>query len=146
VQPGPQEILNASAGIVKPLLVRQVLRRFGAVRLRAFGSSMLPAIRPGDLLDVERAAPAGIVPGDVVLFERSGRLFVHRVVWHARGLLQTGGDAHWRRDPPGAADDLLGVVIAVSRDGGASAPPAPADRTAAMRAVLGSWRRRLTSY
>jgi hypothetical protein len=142
VQPGSQEILNTPAESVKPLLVRQVLRRFGAVRLRAFGASMWPAIQPGDLLDVQRVTPARLTPGDVVLFERNGRLFVHRVVWRRGRVMQTRGDAHWRADPPLTADDLLGMVTVVSREGIASAPPPPAGRAAAMRAVLGSWRRR----
>ena len=100
---------------VGPSLVRQVLRQFGSVRLRAFGGSMLPAIRPGDLLEVRETAPARVAAGDVVLVERHGRLFAHRVVWCEKDLLKTRGDAHWRADPIVTATDLLGVVTSFTR-------------------------------
>jgi len=50
---------------------------------RALGASMYPWIRSGDLVversyEYERAAK-----GDVVLSERAGRLFVHRVLQDA---------------------------------------------------------------
>jgi hypothetical protein len=97
------------------VLVRQVLQQFGAVRLRAMGGSMLPAIRPGDILDIRHAALSIVVAGDIVLFERAGALFVHRVVRRDGRTLTTRGDAHWRADPPIDASQLLGTVTGLSR-------------------------------
>jgi signal peptidase I len=97
--------------------MREAIERFGAARLRAYGSSMAPAIQPGDLLHIERARPGDIRRGEVILFERDGRLFAHRFVrWHPNGVI-TRGDAHLRSDPPIDIDQVVGIVAGVSRDG-----------------------------
>jgi signal peptidase I len=94
-----------------PDLIREVIQRFGFARIRVFGGSMLPAIRPGDVLHVRAATAAEIAPGQVVVFERDGRLFAHRVVARtAAGLFRTRGDAHWRKDPSICDSQILGVV------------------------------------
>src|SRR5260370_39470998 len=61
-------------------LTEEVVRTFGVVRLRVFGTSMVPSILPGDLVSVHRTSLQDISPGEVVLFLQKGRLFVHRVV------------------------------------------------------------------
>ena len=61
-------------------LAEEVVRAFGEVRLRVFGTSMAPSILPGDLVLIQRASLDEILPGQVVLFLQRGRLFVHRVV------------------------------------------------------------------
>jgi signal peptidase I len=117
VQPRSQELLNAVA-VVAPTLIREAIARFGAAQLRAYGGSMAPAIQPGDLLHIDRIPSPAIRRGDVVLFERDRRLFAHRVVRRTRDeLIQTRGDAHFRADPPIAADQILGIVTGVSREG-----------------------------
>jgi signal peptidase I len=94
-----------------PGLIREVIQRFGFARIRVFGGSMLPAIRPGDVLLVRAAAAEEIAPGQVVLFERDGRLFAHRVVKRTgNGLFRTRGDSHWRADPPVGETEILGIV------------------------------------
>lgn len=103
-------------------LVAEVLRVSGSARLRVFGSSMLPAILPGDTLLVERTNPPVPLPGDVVLFQRRERLFAHRVVARqrhedGRDLLVTGGDSLAGNDSPVFPDELLGRIAAVVRRG-----------------------------
>ena len=56
------------------------LRRHGRARLAATGASMLPAIWPGDILEVHATAPDSVQRGEVVLFARDGRFYAHRVV------------------------------------------------------------------
>ncbi len=48
--------------------------------LRVTTGSMRPFIREGDLLGVERCGHATLRPGDVVVFERSGRMWAHRLL------------------------------------------------------------------
>jgi len=100
-------------------LAAEVLRSFGKLRLRATGASMLPAIWPGDVLEVRRQAVTDVQPGDVVLFWRRGRLVAHRVVEKlarsGRTLLVTQGDRQSAADAPVSAEDLLGRVIGVRR-------------------------------
>jgi len=61
-------------------LATQVLQSSGELRLRVTGTSMLPAIWPGDILLISSRNIAEARPGDVVLFGREGRLVAHRVV------------------------------------------------------------------
>ncbi len=56
-------------------------------------------------------------PGDVVLFSRKGRLFVHRVVEMSGGAVVTRGDSMLDADPPVAVSDVLGRVESIERGG-----------------------------
>ncbi len=124
-----------------PALLADALRQFGAVRLRANGGSMSPAILPRDILVVTTCSVHDLRPRDVVLFARDGRLFAHRVRGilgpSGRQVLVTRGDAAWRNDPPVAASALLGLVVAVGRRDAFRAP-APCTRLGRARALVAS--------
>lgn len=107
-------------------LAAEVVRRFGSVRLRVSGASMVPALRPGDTLFVERIARGQIPAGEIVVFTRAGRLIVHRVIGtsshHGKAYLVTRGDRAHREDAPVSSADLLGRVSSIQRRGGRSNP------------------------
>ena len=109
-------------------LVPQLLRRCGRARLRVAGTSMLPAIRPADVLLVRAADIATVTPGDVVLFAAGQRLFAHRVIRAAmhgdQPALITRGDMHWHDDGVVSGAQLLGRVEQQWRNGEAVAPRA----------------------
>ena len=109
-----------------------MIRRFGVLRLRVNGFSMLPSIWPGDAVCVSRVDWDAYRPGDVVLYTRNGRLFVHRLVEKAGGAAVTRGDALLDRDPAVGAGDVLGRVVLIERGGA---------RVTVPREV--SWRRRV---
>lgn len=100
-------------------LAAEVLRVSGKLRLRVTGASMLPAIWPGDVLDVRGFDSRSAKPGDVVLCQRDGHLVAHRVVqrifregraqWVLRGDNVSGNDAAV------PVNKLLGLVVAVKR-------------------------------
>ena len=98
-------------------LAGDVVRTFGEVRLRAFGTSMVPSVLPGDLISVQRAGLSEISPGEIVLYSREGRLFAHRVVARAGShddpRLITRGDRLFHNDPPVSSSELLGRVTSV---------------------------------
>jgi signal peptidase I len=100
-------------------LAGEVVRTFGEVRLRVFGTSMVPSILPGDLICVQRAGVSEISTGEIVLYSRDGRMFAHRVVNPAGGaekaLLITRGDRLRDNDPPVFSSELLGRVTSVER-------------------------------
>lgn len=102
-------------------LAGEIVRNFGKLRLRALGTSMMPAIFPGDLISVQKAEVCEISRGEIVLWTRDGRLFIHRVAAHAgdsvRPLLITRGDRLGYNDPPVSSAELLGRVISVERNG-----------------------------
>ena len=91
----------------------------GGVRLRVTGASMLPSVRPGDILCVGHPEAAEAQAGDIVLFTREGRLFAHRVVRKVRSRGEcywiTRGDSLTQDDPPVSGEELLGRVTAVVR-------------------------------
>jgi signal peptidase I len=122
-KPSPMDVLNASQCI----LVSEAVRRFGRIRLRVSGTSMLPVMRPGDLLTVESAEIADISRGEIVVFTLNGRLVCHRVtekftdnagdscepIFTTR--LVTRGDRMRRNDPLVSGSELLGRVTQIER-------------------------------
>jgi len=116
------------AGAVKCDLAGEMLRSFGSLRFPATGWSMLPAVRPGDTLVVERVNPDQVRIGDVVVVGRDGRLCGHRVVSIAEDPENpqwiTQGDALPVADRPVAGNELLGRVAYLIRAGKLIAVPA----------------------
>lgn len=116
------------ASVERPCgLAEEVIRKFGAIRLRVFGTSMVPSILPGDLIHVRRAGPLEISAGEVVLFIQNGRLFAHRVVGRKVSTLPSGmagepvlitrGDRLLQDDAPVSSAELLGRVVSIDRAG-----------------------------
>jgi len=118
--------MNSSAPFVddahalKCELAGEVLRSSGTLRLQVTGWSMLPTVMPGDTLVVERISIGAAAEGDIVLFGRDRRLFVHRVV-AKRGpknaAILTRGDAMPAPDRPVPESDVLGRVSLILRNG-----------------------------
>jgi signal peptidase I len=106
----------------KHSLAAEVLRNTGKLRLVARGHSMLPALWPRDLLTIEATTFDRVDPGDVVLFAREDRFFIHRILrrWDtqsgsSRPSLVTRGDSMPQADTPVLPEELLGRVISVER-------------------------------
>lgn len=98
------------------------LQRYGQVRIRVFGASMLPAVRPGDLVVIHRAAIEDVQVGDVVFSSIGGtRLMLHRVIAKGReggqAWIRTQGDSQPWPDTPFGAAEMLGRAVAVIRNG-----------------------------
>ena len=98
-------------------LVVDVLGRFGEARLRVVGSSMLPAIWPGDVLTIRRCPMREVRCGDVAVFVRDDRVFVHRIIAHHDSYLVTQGDSLPAADPPVTQAELVGVAVRLVRGG-----------------------------
>src|SRR5208337_2666000 len=99
-------------------LLAEVLRR-GArlrqtVRLRVYGESMLPALWPGDVVEIASCPLEDVRPGEIVLALRDGRLFVPRC---APDSFLLCGDSMPGSDPLYPSDALLGRLVRGS-DGG----------------------------
>jgi signal peptidase I len=91
------------------------------IALRVHGTSMLPWVRPHDIAIIRRATLDDIRCGDVVLFRRNDRLFVHRIV-EKRGSLDATqfiakGDAHRNSDGHVEESELLGRLVRLYRSG-----------------------------
>ena len=106
-------------------LAADVLRSFGSLRLGVTGSSMMPAVQPGDVLVIRSVDLDEVSPGEIVLAARGSRWFAHRVLGHVRSpepYLITRGDRLRQDDPPVFRSDLLGTVTSVERHGRPVAP------------------------
>jgi hypothetical protein len=96
-------------------LAAEVLRGGGAIRLQALGTSMLPSIWPGDILNIESTSGAEAIPGDIVLLERDHRFFIHRLIKKHESLWTTRGDSLPHDDDPVSKSQVLGKVSAIQR-------------------------------
>jgi signal peptidase I len=98
-------------------LAAEILRHRGTIQLRAWGTSMLPSVWPGDLLTIQSAAYDEVTPGDIVLVMRESRFVVHRLVERRRDqdrfLWITRGDSKPHDDPPEVESELLGRVASI---------------------------------
>ena len=107
---------------IKQNLAAEVLRNTGHVQLIAFGYSMLPSLWPGDKLTIEMRPFDQVRRGDVVLYARLGRLFIHRVLRVEENQIVTRGDAMPSADVPLVRGELMGVVTAIRPAEGSSRP------------------------
>jgi len=104
---------------VSSALAAEALRRHGWVRLIARGASMLPAIWPGDELEIIAARPEELRPGDIAVCLVGGQIRIHRVRQVLDESLVTQGDNHAQPDPPIAFAEVYGRVEHVRRRGAA---------------------------
>lgn len=98
-----------------------VLRSGYRLRFRAGGGSMWPTIQPGEAITVEPANETEVNLRDIVLYRTGRGLIGHRVVAIANRngerVWLTCGDAGRGEREPVAAEQILGKVVAVERDG-----------------------------
>jgi signal peptidase I len=105
------------------LPVAEKMRSQGSACLRVSGGSMTPWIRSGDFVFIRRFDFAKVCAGDVILFERGGRFFVHRTIRRAMAepaekigsLLITKGDALDGTDAPISIAEFLGRATRIHR-------------------------------
>jgi signal peptidase I len=103
--------------------VGKKIRIGGSATIRVVATSMFPWIRPGDQAFIRRYDFSQISRGDVILYERANRLFIHRVIRRITqpslggeaSLLVVKGDALDRPDAPVSAKEFLGRAIRVHR-------------------------------
>ncbi|HTV60223.1 MAG TPA: signal peptidase I [Verrucomicrobiae bacterium] len=101
----------------------QKLRAGKAACVCVTGGSMWPAIRSGDIVFVKSAATTQVSVGQVAVFEREGRVFVHRIVARSDAAgrkangsyLLTKGDTLRGTDLPVSSHEFLGRVVRLHR-------------------------------
>src|SRR5258708_5762790 len=103
-------------------LAAETLLRSSEIRFVARGTSMLPAIVPGDCLTIKSFSP-GEVPsyGEALLVHRDGEFRIHRLVRVLDNTPQhiyiLRGDALLQDDPPVFRCQILGRVTSLQRAG-----------------------------
>ena len=115
-------------------LTAELLSRGTTVRFRPSGRSMYPSIREGELITVEPVAARDVKRGDIVLYRSERGLLAHRVVGSSptqssvlspQSSLLLKGDASLSCDQPVAAQQILGRVVGVERNGRSVALASP---------------------
>jgi signal peptidase I len=98
-------------------LLAAVVRDTGCARLKVTGLSMLPAIWPGDVLLVRSQPSDQLQPGQILLYRRNGRLTAHRIIRIDGDHLLTRGDCVPALDQPVQANEIVGRVVGITRNG-----------------------------
>lgn len=87
---------------------------------------MLPTLWPGDQLAVQACRIDEVEAGELVLFMRQGRFFIHRAVGNLlvgnESFLIARGDCMPENDPPVRSRELLGRITGVQRGASSFAP------------------------
>jgi hypothetical protein len=106
-------------------LAADALRRSGHLRLQVYGESMLPALWPGDVVEIASCLLEDVRPGEIVLARRDGRLFLHRLVAPCtpKGFLLRG-DSMPGSDPQFPPEALLGRLVRSADEGRSVSAPA----------------------
>jgi signal peptidase I len=112
--------------------IAAALRLRGHISLRVQGASMLPWVRPGDIARIQKVSMDATRCGDVVLFRRENRLFVHRIIEKGgtvdAAAFRAKGDAHPTCDGMVEQQELLGRVVRLYRGGRRIDLDAPSQR------------------
>jgi hypothetical protein len=108
--------------VLASLDIGRVLADRDAVTFRAQGTCMYATVRPGDVLRVQSRTVAPVRVGDLAVCRGSGFLFGHRVTakgeQDGRAYVVTRSDrTREGGDAPTFDKDLLGVVVAIMRNG-----------------------------
>ena len=99
------------------LILADCLAHFGVVRLRVTGECMLPALHPGDTVEIVPVLERRPGFGDIVLFRHPNGLRLHRLVWgppRGRSFWRLKADRAIYWDPAVPAGALLGVVVSAA--------------------------------
>jgi hypothetical protein len=98
---------------------RDLLSSGVAVRFQAFGNSMRPTIRDGEEIDVAPIRGISLRPGDIAMYATfDGREVCHRFLRQRRdGKLVFRGDAAWAEEDLVEPSRVLGIALAVQRNG-----------------------------
>ena len=97
-------------------LLREALAREGRFRLSLRGTSMLPTLPVECEIEVAPLSQRAPI-GSLMVFAAGDILVAHRLARRAGGHWVMQGDGRRAPDPPIAAEQILGVVVAAYRDG-----------------------------
>lgn len=114
-------------------LAAEALRQSGRLRLRVYGESMLPALWPGDVVEIARCSmgisssldnstdasllasqPENFQPGEILLARRGDRFFLHRLVAADTHAVRLQADCLPDSDPLYLPEAILGRLLVAS--------------------------------
>jgi signal peptidase I len=93
------------------------LTELSQLRLKVTSRSMTPNLRPGDFVLVQSIPLETYQRGDLLVTRREDSYLTHRLVAVDSSGWHTKGDRNPRTDAPIKAQSIVGLVIAVERQG-----------------------------
>lgn len=99
-------------------VLRQRLAERTAIELQVQSASMLPVIRPGDMISVGSVSVDTLRSGDIIVYERSGVFIVHRVLRVDARVVITKGDNARMVDIRVDKNAIIGKVVSVEKQSG----------------------------
>src|SRR3989338_6390297 len=85
--------------------------------LKAEGMSMLPILKPGDVLFLRRIKFRQAKINDLIMLMKGGKVITHRVIYKNTDHLITKGDNNQKSDGKVYPHQIIGKVYQVKRNG-----------------------------
>lgn len=99
-------------------LYADISKKAEILRLQAKGGSMYPFIKSGDWVEaLLRKEDVDLRKGEVILFEKDGAIYVHRVIKVRGQSVLTKGDLSFGPDGLIPRRDIFAKIVAVERNG-----------------------------
>jgi len=104
-------------------LSTEILKKGHVLRFQAWGISMHPFIKHGDIIKIKPVEPEKLKAGDVIFYSVKERGFIaHRLIKKTKGrrgepLFVTKGDSCPEFDGTISPSQVLGKVISIERNG-----------------------------
>lgn len=95
--------------------VVQQLNDGKSVMITVSGSSMLPALWPGDTVSLQHIEQSTVRIGDVVLAKYKGAYILHRIIWKHADYYYLAGDGNRLQIEKVKLNELVAVVVRAFR-------------------------------
>lgn len=93
------------------------LLRLKTLPLKSTGQSMLPILRPNDIVYFKKTPFLKIKVNDLIIFKKKNQLITHRVIYKTKKYLITKGDNNPNSDGKIYPKQVLGRVYQIKRNG-----------------------------
>ena len=93
------------------------LLRLKSIPLKSTGQSMLPILRPNDIVYFKKTPFLKIKVNDLIIFKKKNQLITHRVIYKTKKYLITKGDNNPNYDGKIYPKQVLGRVYQIKRNG-----------------------------
>ena len=93
-----------------------LLRSGKTTDVAANGLSMFPFLLPSDILRVKPVSPQSLKRGQIVVYELNQKIISHRYIKTVNEMIICKGDGLIHYDAPVSNKNLLGVVVARTRN------------------------------
>lgn len=100
-------------------LSRKLLDNNYTVEIKAYGTSMYPFLKEGDILKIEKIPMAALLPSDVIVFERNDKWIAHRFISSTKKegkiIIKAQGDSCLKYDEDVTDLNYIGKVTSRKR-------------------------------